>query len=352
MGAVDHGDKHDDVLEFLRELGASDEQLAAAANDPLPSRMAVEIVLGRSFTLRAAEVAERLGVTTAEVTELARSNDMWPVGTAEPTFSDVDVELFRLAQQVGTSLNQVVVAALSRVADAAVAQYVQSIEADLLAASGATSDLGLAEASAQAGELAIRLSETMGSLFLHQLQGAIRWQRTAQEGLVERRLARLAIGFADLVGFTSLTRRLDAGELVSLVASFETTAYEVAVRNGGRIVKHVGDEVMFVALDAATAVRIAADLVAAFSSRSDVASALTPRAGVAFGDVLTLHGDFYGTVVNLASRVTDEAIPGEVLVDDAAARSARQAGLEFVAAGRRMLKGFDEPETVYSLLDE
>ncbi len=93
---------------------------------------------------------------------------------------------------------------------------------------------------------------------------------------------------------------------------------------------------------AADGCAIARDLTAAF------ASDIEPRGGVCFGDVITRHGDYYGPVVNLASRLADLAIPGEVLVDGATARSAADA-FEFREAGRRQLKGFDHPVEVYSL---
>ena len=67
-----------------------------------------------------------------------------------------------------------------------------------------------------------------------------------------------------------------------------------------------------------------------------------------FGDVITRHGDYYGPVVNLASRLADLAVPGEVLVDADTARSAT-GSFEFREAGRRLLKGFDDPIEVYSV---
>ena len=76
--------------------------------------------------------------------------------------------------------------------------------------------------------------------------------------------------------------------------------------------------------------------------------ASSPRGGVAFGDVITRHGDYYGTVVNLASRLAELAVPGEVLVDGSAASSAGKP-FAFRPAGRRLLKGFDEPFEVFSL---
>ena len=103
-----------------------------------------------------------------------------------------------------------------------------------------------------------------------------------------------------------------------MISTFETHAFEVASLHNGRIVKHIGDEVMFVALDAAAGCAIARDITAAY------AEGIEPRGGVAFGEVITRHGDYYGTVVNLASRLAELAIPREVLVDGATAAVGRR----------------------------
>ena len=90
----------------------------------------------------------------------------------------------------------------------------------------------------------------------------------------------------------------------------------MASGHNGHIVKHIGDEVMFVALDAGDGCAIAREITSACSE------GIEPRGGVAFGEVIARHGDYYGTVVNLASRLAELAVPGEVLVDEAAATSA------------------------------
>jgi adenylate cyclase len=81
------------------------------------------------------------------------------------------------------------------------------------------------------------------------------------------------------------------------------------------------------------------------------ARGIAPHGGLAFGDVVVRHGDYYGPVVNLASRLSDEAIPGEVLVDPGVADAVEVEGLLFEPAGRRLLKGFAEPVRVSALVD-
>ena len=88
---------------------------------------------------------------------------------------------------------------------------------------------------------------------------------------------------------------------------------------------------------------IAGEITAAY------AEGIEPRGGVAFGDVITRHGDYYGTVVNLASRLAELAVPGEVLVERGRRLVGRARRFAFRPAGRRLLKGFDEPLEVFSL---
>jgi adenylate cyclase len=126
----------------------------------------------------------------------------------------------------------------------------------------------------------------------------------------------VSVGFADMVAYTRLTQQMEALELAGLVARFESVSANVVQRQGGRVVKTVGDEILFVADTAQEAVDIALDLADAMA-----ADPLLPdvRVGVATGEVVSRFGDVYGPTVNLASRLTASAGPGTVLVDAATA---------------------------------
>ncbi|GAB3658394.1 adenylate/guanylate cyclase domain-containing protein [Actinocorallia lasiicapitis] len=119
--------------------------------------------------------------------------------------------------------------------------------------------------------------------------------------------ATLAVGFADIVSFTRISRRMDGSELASMVDTFETTCASVIASRGGRVVKTLGDEVLFTAASAADGAAIARELSAKFDSPQI-------RVGVAYGEVITRLGDVFGTPVNLAARLTSAARPGTVLV--------------------------------------
>jgi adenylate cyclase len=123
----------------------------------------------------------------------------------------------------------------------------------------------------------------------------------------------MAVGFADMVGFTLLSQHLDDDELASVVARFEELAHDTVLALGGRIVKMIGDEVMFVVPSATAAADIGLSLAEAYAGDELVSDV---RVSLAVGPVLELDGDFYGPVVNLAGRVVNVALPGTVVVSD------------------------------------
>jgi adenylate cyclase len=125
-------------------------------------------------------------------------------------------------------------------------------------------------------------------------------------------LGQLTVGFADMVGFTSFTRRSSEAELVSVVDRFDAVTAEVVAENHGRIVKMIGDEVLFVADTPTDGAEIALTLLERAESDDELPLL---RAGLAYGRVLSRFGDIYGSVVNLASRLTSIARPGSVLID-------------------------------------
>ena len=148
----------------------------------------------------------------------------------------------------------------------------------------------------------------------------------------------LAVGFADLVGYTSRTRGMGARELGAMIEDFEAIAAAVVARRAGRVVKTVGDGVLFTAATAAAAAEIALDLPEAW----DAEDRPLLRVGAAHGAVLTRLGDIYSPVVNLASRLTSIARPGTFLVDRELAHRIRELQEYRVRPLRRVsVRGYD-----------
>ncbi|PWD41483.1 guanylyl cyclase [Gordonia paraffinivorans] len=125
----------------------------------------------------------------------------------------------------------------------------------------------------------------------------------------------LIVGFADIVGYTSLSRRIDLHDLEALLGSFEDDTFDVVVEPGGRVIKTLGDAVMFTFEDA----HDAAEAAIRIHELSDGDRLPPLRVGLARGPVLQRFGDVFGEPVNIASRLTSSARPGSTLVDDSIA---------------------------------
>ena len=338
-----------ELATWLGELGADAAQIEAAVRSGRADAMAGDIVLERGATLSARDVAERTGIGADRVQSMYRELGVPTPDLDAPQFTEADVMLIdrlvgarRQGIVQGTDLLRVIAGAMERIAEAAVAIYVQGPEETLR--QRGSSVLECARSNAGATELALDVGTGLAPLFRHHMRQAVARQRVIQEGVSRRELARLAIGFVDLVGSTELQGRLDTRALGEQVSRFEARAFDVTAAGGGRLVKFIGDEIMIAVPDAVAGCRIVGDLVDAFTD-----DGTQPRAGLVYGEVLFRHGDYYGPVVNLAARLVDAAIPGEALVDESVVVAAKDEDLAFEAAGRRMLKGFAAPVSVWSL---
>jgi adenylate cyclase len=147
---------------------------------------------------------------------------------------------------------------------------------------------------------------------------------------------RVAVGFADIVSFTETSRNLDERELARLVERFEETASDIVAEHGGRMVKTLGDEVLYTADTPALGAEIGLRVAEAVRADGDT----DVRVGMAYGLVLTLMGDVFGTTVNLASRLTSIARPGTVLADASLAEGLRgDPAYDLLRIGRRPARG-------------
>jgi adenylate cyclase len=132
-----------------------------------------------------------------------------------------------------------------------------------------------------------------------------------------------------------LSQSLTASDLTALIVGFERTVFDLVAESGGRVVKTIGDEVMFTFDDASAA----ADFALRITSAGDDALPAV-RVGLGWGPVLVRQGDCFGPTVNLASRVVGTANGGEVVVDAAMAELLTTSGYTLVPIDERELKGF------------
>jgi adenylate cyclase len=197
--------------------------------------------------------------------------------------------------------------------------------------------VGPEQAAASVVELADRLEPLVTYAWRRHLAAAVgRVVADAQPEVLQQGGVR-SVGFADLVSFTRLVRTLDERELAALVQRFEALVSDIVAAHGGRVIKTVGDEVLFAAGTPAAAAAIALD-IASTMAEDDLLPDV--RSGLATGPVVMRLGDVFGTTVNRASRLTGIAQPGTVLVDDTTAAALDAvSGFELEALRRRPVRG-------------
>jgi adenylate cyclase len=337
------------LLEWLANHGASLADLERAARGGSLLGLVGELVrrLRTCFTL--AEFAARAGMAEEHVAAMRFAVGLPTARPDEAVFTENDLQAYTslvlgehlFGKEASRRFLQVIGSSLARIAEAAVTMSLVNLEAP--ARETPAGDVALAQARFDAIQATEPLAQAIGTFFMGHIQAASqRLRRAVPRGSVDT--ARVAVGFVDLVGFTALSRRMDAHALAAVVERFEETAHDVAAQHDGRVVKFVGDEVMFVAADAATACDVALTLVETFAGDA----AVTPRGGLAAGEVVIRGGDYYGPIVNLAARLADLAVPREILVTAEVAAEGEGGRFRFEPAGKRLLKGVDEPVRLFT----
>jgi adenylate cyclase len=151
----------------------------------------------------------------------------------------------------------------------------------------------------------------------------------------------MTLCFIDLSGFTRYTEEEGDMEALDVIENFVETV-EATLPPEAAIVKTIGDEVMVVSPDAASLTEWAVGLLDRFPRRP------RPRVGIHCGEAVYRDGDYFGSQVNLAHRVVNRALAGEVLVTDRVAVAiAEREQLEFEPIGQVSLKGFPVPTDLF-----
>jgi adenylate cyclase len=162
------------------------------------------------------------------------------------------------------------------------------------------------------------------------------------------RAAEVTVGFADLVGFTALSNELGEDRIGDLVEIFESRCHDVITSCGGRMIKSLGDSVLFVADTPQVAMAIADGIVQLIGRDERMPDV---RIGMASGPVSTRLGDVFGPAVNMAARLTGVARRNRIIIDDRTADLLPENDFEVRRLPARPLRGFGlvEPVTVRRL---
>lgn len=315
--------------------------------EPVPGTPAADVqlrLLRGPRRWRRREVARAVGVSLLSARKLWRALGFPNVTDADVAFTDGDAEaLSRVVTLVREGLIDEATAiaiarALGQTTDRLVSWHTEAL-LEHLAATG-THPQNPADAVALLDALAGDLEKLLVYSWRRQLAAVVARIADDPGGAGLAASAELTVGFADLVSYTRLAQRLQQRELGQLVQRFEGLASDVVTAGGGRVIKTVGDEVLFTADDAMAGAVIALSL-----SEQMAVDDVVPdvRVGLAHGPVLRSLGDVYGATVNLASRLTSLAQPGTVVTDPATAQLlAAEPGLVLVQQRARQLRGIGQ----------
>jgi adenylate cyclase len=301
------------LREVVEALGVPESEIKKAEADGTLGLLLVErmILADQDPTYTQADVARLTGLGD-EASRFWRALGFPDPRPDERIFSDFDVEMLKLVDQLvslgliehdeALQMTRVIGSSMARIASA----QIDAIETRV---DEPTFQDGTEPGVLRARFLIPAMPRILEYTWKRHLQVAARRRMVREAGAAEGHNAQ-AVGFADLVGFTALSQQLSDHELALIVERFEATAYDIVGALGGRVIKMIGDEVMFAVDEVATSVEIALSLAEAYhddESLSDV------RVGLAYGPVLEREGDLYGPTVNLASRVVSIAYAASVV---------------------------------------
>ncbi|WP_462418074.1 adenylate/guanylate cyclase domain-containing protein [Kytococcus sp. Marseille-QA3725] len=339
-----------------------------------------ERIFGRRRTMRRGEVARHAGVPLRVARRLWRSLGFQNVRAEDTVFSNADLEALTVARRLleRHEIDEDVLIGLTRGIGTTterlatwqaevIAERLQSLEgarsrrtreegeeAAITAVTGGSEGIAervTPEVASSTGlvlaDLADDLEQLIGYAWRRHLTASL---STLFADATSEELAAgvtRTVGFADMVSFSERVAHSNEGEIARLVTRFEELTVDVVARYRGRVVKTIGDEVLYQALDPRSAVLIAHDLV-----RSANQDPMLPplRVGVSTGRVLLRLGDVYGDTVNRAARLTTSAAAGTVLTDPATAGAlSEDPAWRFAELPQRSLHGIG-PVTPYHLL--
>jgi adenylate cyclase len=354
LDGLDDGKARDGRLELLRELseaGCTLDQLKAAVAEDRLSSLPLELVFTRGLHHSLADVMRETGLDEGFIRRnyLALGLPLPPLD--EPALDDDDLESWRMLKALfdaGISEDQVL--QMARPSGRFAAQLVDVLRQVFVSAFLEPGDterdfsLRLARISEQLVPTIGPLTERPVRLHLRERvrHDVINFTEVTSGGLPD--MQHVGICFADLVEFTRLSERLGANELGQITARLESLAGDVA-EPPIRLIKMIGDAAMLVCPEVPRLVDAAEKLV---EGAEDDGSLPRLRAGIAAGEALNRGGDWYGSPVNLASRITDIAEPGSVLASQSVV-DATSDNRRWTVVGTRRLKGIEAEVSVHRL---
>jgi adenylate cyclase len=331
------------AADILRAAGLPDDELAEAMEagpDELIRTVARYLTFPGRRYLRKADVYARTGVSPSTADSLWQAMGFPHAPPDSPVFTDADVDALRVSVELFERAGMTFAAAQQQArAMSQATMRIASSHQDVIAALVADPDplANAASAVTLAEDTLPALDHLLVYLYRRHLSSATEQQLLASAA--GPGATTVAVGFADLARFTETTELFSVDELAQIIEHFNAAAAAAVVEGGGRVIKTIGDEVMFTANDARAGAAIGLGLLEVISPTTGYPAL---RVGLATGEVLAREGDVFGPAVNLASRLVTMARPDTMLVDSRT-RDAIAAESEFhlKAVAPRPAKGVD-----------
>lgn len=337
------------LLEFLTEQGCDlEEMLEADARDRLFALAGDRIIRPSRPRFDSEAAAHELGTDSATVSAAWRAFGL-PAPT-ESILGTQDLEAIRTWLVVTDLVGDEAASGLARVLGSGAARLAEAESSALRFGMAGQMDRAVtgseavtARVFAQVTALVPRIGAVLDAVHRHHLEAARRHFEEVLPGLDHS--IRCGVGFADLSDFTPMSSAMPLSELSGLLARFEQVCADTVHEGGGRLVKFLGDAVMFVAPTADTLAGIACALVRHPKAEQ---ACLKVRAGIAYGDLLAQDGDYFGPPVNLAARLQALAEPGQVLATPGVV-PLLGPGFSAGEGEEREVRGFDVPIAPYRI---
>lgn len=307
-------------------------------------------ILGESPLFSAAEVATETGVTVEQARRLWRALG-FPEHGSETAFTLADTRAlstviqgvdsglldFDLAVNVTRGVGQT----MARLADWEVSALVHRV-AELEKGAQSTGSL-----TGSAKRILEEFSEPFEGLLIYAWRRHLAAAVARMEALSAREedlhTTQLTVGFADIVSFTALSNRLTEDRIGDLVELFESRCADVVATQRGRVIKSIGDSVLFVNDDPIRAYDTAEGIINVIGRDARMPDV---RLGLATGLVVMRLGDVFGPPVNMAARLTAVARRNRIIIDAATAALLPEDQFETRRLPARPMRGFGVLEPV------
>lgn len=309
-----------------------------------PAEGVERALLGKAPTLTVAEVAARAGLPEAQVRRIWRTLGFPERGDERAYNEDDAAAMAVLGELIADGLfdfdlvlNVVRGAGLSmaRLADWEVGALIQRIEDVFVERVGPGSP---SEATSWLfGEYGDRFDQVLLYTWRRHVAAAVARIDLMRAVDADPHTTHLTVGFADIVGFTALSNELTREKIGDLVEVFEARCGDVIAANGGRLVKSLGDAVLFVNDDALAGYTTAEGIIQVVGRDKRMPDV---RVGLATGSVVFRLGDVYGPPVNLAARLTQVARRNRIILDEATAERLPDDQFETRSLPARPMRGF------------